>query len=102
MNCKPKLKVKHRLKDLIHFIELNDIENAKKIIDSSKEIIYKKQDEKDAIYYAVKYKTNEIFNYIISQFTNDCKLDVNFDKLVSSNFGFNNKLWNRRYVYKIH
>ncbi len=76
MNSKPKLKVTHKVKDLICFIEKNDIENAIKIIDSSREILSKKQmDDKEAIYYSIKYKCEEIFNYIIEN-SDEVKYDV--------------------------
>jgi hypothetical protein len=76
MNSKPKLKVKHKVQDLICFIEKNDLENAKKIIDSSRQVLTKKQmDDKEPIYYAIKYKCDEIFIYILEN-SEEAKYDV--------------------------
>ena len=76
MNTKPILKVKHKVERLISFIEKNEIENVKKIIDCEKNVLKKREmDENEPIYYAVKYKCNKIFDYILKH-SDDVKYNV--------------------------
>ena len=54
MNDKPKLKVKHKVQEVIRFIELNDLEKVKRIFESCKKILKKKSmDELEPIYYSI-------------------------------------------------
>jgi len=76
MNKKPKLKIKHRIEDLISFIENNDYENVIKIIESDKKILKKvKMDDSQPIFYAIKYKCNKIFSFILEN-SEEIKYDV--------------------------
>lgn len=75
MNDKPKLKVKHKVEEIIRFIELNNLENVKKIVDSSRKILKKKtMDDNEPIYYSIKYKCYKIFKYILEN-----SEDINYD-----------------------
>ena len=81
MNKKPKLKVKHKIEELISFIEKNELENVKKIVESDKSILRKlKMHDDEPIYYAIKYKMNKIFAFIIEN-SDEIKYNV-------SNFKF--------------
>jgi hypothetical protein len=76
MNNKPKLKVKHKVEDLISFIEKNNLEGVKKIVESDRKIVTKqKMDERPPIYYAVRYKNNKIFKFLLEN-TGETKIDV--------------------------
>ncbi len=82
MNKKPKLKVKHKVEDLISFIEQNNLENVKKIIESDRKIVKKtRMDENEAIYYAIKFKCNKIFSYILDN-SDNAKYDVLYSYLL--------------------
>jgi hypothetical protein len=77
MNDKPKLKVKHKVEEVIRFIELNDLEKVKRIFESCKKILKKKNmDELEPIYYSIIYKCNKIFRFILEN-SDDIQYDVN-------------------------
>jgi mevalonate pyrophosphate decarboxylase len=76
MNTKPKLKVKHKIEELISFIENNNLEDVKKMIESNTKLLKDtKMDDNQAIYYAIKYKCNKIFKFILDH-SNEIKYDV--------------------------
>jgi hypothetical protein len=78
MNIKPTLKVQHKLEDLITYIEKNDLESLKKIVASNPCILKKtRMDDKEPIFYAIKYKCNKIFNFILEN-SSDIKYNVIF------------------------
>jgi hypothetical protein len=77
MNDKPKLKVKHKVEEMIRFIELNDLEKVKRIFESSKKILKKKTlDDYEPIYYAIKYKCNKIFYFLLEN-SDEVQYEVN-------------------------
>jgi hypothetical protein len=78
MNDKPKLKVKHKVEDIIRFIELNDLEKVTKIVECSRKILKKKNmDDNEPIYYSIKYKCNKIFKHILDN-SEDVPYDVKY------------------------
>jgi hypothetical protein len=82
MNDKPKLIVKYKVEEIINFIEKNNLENVKKIIESSRKILKKKNmDENEPIYYAIKYKRNKIFKILLEN-----SQDLNYDVKYFNNF----------------
>ena len=84
MNNETKLKVKHKVEDLIAFIERNEYTNAKKIIECKKRLLkHKKMDDFEPIYYAIKYKCNKIFRLIL-----DNSNDISYDVSISQNIIF--------------
>jgi hypothetical protein len=78
MNLKSTLKVKHQIGDAINFIESNDVDGFKKIIDDDNKLLKKKKmDDNEPIYYAIKFKNNKIFKIILEK-SGDIKYDVKF------------------------
>ena len=76
MNTKPNLRVKHKVEELICLIEKNDLSNFKKMVECDSKILKKtKMDEMEPIYYAIKYKCNKIFNFIL-QNSKEIQYDV--------------------------
>ena len=76
MNNKPQLKVKHHVEELISFIETNNLENFKKMIECNKSLLKRtKMDDNEPIYYAIIYKNNKIFKYILEN-SNEIYYDV--------------------------
>lgn len=68
---KPKIQVKHKIEDLICFIEQNDIEKLKKIIEAEPRIVReKKMDDNEPIFYSIRYKNNKAFKIILENSEN--------------------------------
>jgi mevalonate pyrophosphate decarboxylase len=76
MNTKPNLKVKYKIEELICFIENNDFNNFKKLVEWDRKILKKtKMDEMEPIFYAIKYKNRKIFDFIL-QNSKEVQYDV--------------------------
>lgn len=78
MYCKPKLAIKHQIEDLICFIEKNDFENLKKIVEECPKIIKKtKMDDNEPIIYAIRYGHFKIFKFLIEKLIeNNLEIEV--------------------------
>jgi len=78
MYSKPKLAIKHQVEDLICFIEKNDFENFKKVIEECPKLIKKtKMDDSEPIIYAIRYGHFKIFKFLIEKLKeNNLEIEV--------------------------
>ena len=80
MYNKPKLTIKHQIEDLICFIEKNDFESFKLLVQECPKIIKKtKMDDNEPIVYAIRYGHFKIFKFLIETLIeNNLEIEVNY------------------------